>query len=102
MLEKQSSCNYTSHQFEQAALSRFRALVDFIPPECKIFREPWDSSTVLCLDFQNCPYFLEIVKEKSDLLLKIVKDLGLSKSIIFRLGNHVKGWRNVNILDHQH
>lgn len=100
MLEKQSSCNYTSHQFEEAALNRFRILAVLLPSECKIFREPWDSSTVLCLDFQNCPYFLEVIKEKADSLLTIVNDLGLAKSIIFRLGNQVKGWRNLTILEH--
>lgn len=93
MLEKWSSFNYTSHEFEQVALNRFRLLVDIIPADCVIFREPWDSSTVLCLDFQACPCFLEIVKEKADLLLNAVRELGLGKSIIFRLGNQVRGWK---------
>ena len=95
MSEKSLSSNYSSDQFEQVAIERFRLLVNCLPLNCKIFREPWDSSTVLCLDFRACPYFLEITKEKSDLLLNVVKDLGLAKSIIFRLGNQVKGWRAV-------
>jgi hypothetical protein len=102
MSEQSSSCNYTSHEFEQVALNRFRLLVDFIPSECKIFREPWDCSTVLCLDFQACPYFLEVTKEKTDSLLTAVRNLGLAKSIIFRLGNQVKGWRSVKYSDRQY
>ncbi len=104
MSEQQSSynCNCTSHEFEQAALNRFRSLVAFVPKECKIFREPWDSSTVLCLDFQACPYFLEVIKGKADLLLNVVKDLGLAKSVIFRLGNHVRGWRSITLSDHKY
>lgn len=95
MSEESLFYNYSSNQFEQVAIDRFRLLVNFLPLNCKIFREPWDSSTVLCLDFRACPYFLEITKERSDLLLNVVKDLGLAKSIIFRLGNQVKGWRSV-------
>jgi hypothetical protein len=101
MSEQQSSFNCTSHEFEQAALNRFRSLVAFIPQECKIFREPWDSSTVLCLDFQACPYFLQVIQEQSDLLLNVVKDLALAKSVIFRLGNHVRGWRAITFPDHK-
>ncbi len=94
MFESSSSFNLTSHEFEQVALIRFRDLVQIIPPECKVFRETWDYSTVLCLDFKDCPYFLEVVKENSDLLLIQVKKLGLGKTIIFRLGNQVKAWRS--------
>jgi hypothetical protein len=95
MFEPSSSFNLTSHEFEQVALSRFRDLVKIIPPECKVFRETWDYSTVLCLDFKDCPYFLEVVKENSDLLLSQLKNLGLGKSIIFRLDHHVRGWRTL-------
>lgn len=101
MSEQSLPSNYSSHEFEQEAIDRFRLLVNFLPFNCKVFREPWDSSTVLCLDFRACPYYLEITKEKSDLLLNVVKDLGLAKSIIFRLGNQVKGWRSVKFFDHK-
>jgi hypothetical protein len=95
MFEPSSSFNLTSNKFEQVALKRFRHLVQIIPPECNMFRETWDSSTVLCLDFQACPYFLEVIKEKSDLLLIQLQNLGLGKSIIFRLNHQVRGWRTV-------
>lgn len=101
MSDQSSSLDYTSNEFEKIAINRFRSLVGLIPAECEVFREPWDSSTVLCLDFKACPYFLEIIKEDSDLLLNVVKDLGLAKSIIFRLGNKVRGWRRIKYSNYE-
>ena len=54
----ESPFNSTSADFEQAALARFRRLVSFLPQGSKVFREPWGRSTVLCLDFSNCPPFI--------------------------------------------
>jgi len=52
----ESPLNCNSADFEQAALAKFRSLVAFLPQDSKIFREPWGRSTVLCLDFANCPH----------------------------------------------
>ncbi len=100
MIESTSFPNYTSHEFELIALNRFRSNIDFIPLECKIFREPWDSSTVVCFDFEKCPLFLEIVKGKSDLLLEFVERFALAKTIIFRIGSQIKGWRSLTYSNH--
>lgn len=99
-MSEQKYCNCTSQEFEEEALKLFRSKVDFLPAECRIFREPWDNSTVLCLDFQSCPYLLEVIKEKADLFLNVIKDLGLAKSVIFRMGNQVKGWRKITLSNH--
>lgn len=95
MSELSPFSNYSSHDFEQEVLQRFRLLVAILPPECDIHREKWDSTTVLCLDFKHCPYFLEVVKENVSALLQGVSRLGLGNSIIFREGNQLKAWRNL-------
>lgn len=51
--------------------------MDILPSEWHIYRETWDSSTILCLDFEQCPYFLEIVKEKTDVLIDGVQNFSL-------------------------
>ncbi len=87
--------NFTSNALEQEILNRFRNLVKIIPSDCKIFRESWGTSTVLCLDFSCCPYQLEIVKENSAVLTKTLQEMAISKSIIFRNGNQVKALRHI-------
>ncbi len=94
MSEYQSFSQSTSHNFEQEVLTRFRDLVTILPSECKISRETWNANTVLCLDFQSCPHYIEIVKEDVTILSKTMKRLSLSKSIIFRQGHQIKAWRN--------
>lgn len=94
MSESQSFPQSTSHDFEQEVLSRFRNLVAILPPECRIYRETWNNNTVLCLNFQYCPHYLEIIKENVSMLIEVVKRLSLAKSIIFRQGNKLKAWRN--------
>jgi hypothetical protein len=94
MSESQSFPQSTSHDFEQEVLSRFRSLVTILPPECKIYRETWNNNTVLCLNFQYCPYWLEIIKEHTDVLCDAIQRLPLAKSIIFRQGNQLKAWRH--------
>ncbi|MTF39689.1 MULTISPECIES: hypothetical protein [Cyanobacterium] len=95
MSESQSFFKSTSYDFEQEVLARFRVLVEILPSECEVHRETWDSRTVICLDFQNCPYSLEIVKENVSILLDVMERFGLAKSIIFRDGNHLRAWRNL-------
>lgn len=96
MSQSPSSSRLTSHDFEQEVLTRLRVAVKILPVECRIYREPWDSSTVVCLNFESCPYWLEIVKEKADLIVNEVSKWGIAKSIIFRQGNQLKGWRNIS------
>lgn len=93
MSESQFLLKSTSYDFEQEVLNRFRLLVAILPVECQIYRETWDSSTVLCLNFENCPYFLEIIKENVEVLMMMTARLSIAKSIIFRQGNQLKAWR---------
>ena len=94
MSESQSFPQSTSHDFEQEVLSRFRSLVAILPPECRVYRETWNNNTVLCLNFQYCPHYLEVIKEHVSILIDIVQRLSLAKSIIFRQGNQLKAWRH--------
>lgn len=85
----------TSADLEQEILSRFRQLVTIIPKNCKIFREISDCSPVLCFDFIDCPEHLDSVKEQSLLLSTITHNLGLAKTLIFRLNRAMIGWQSV-------
>ena len=97
MFNQNSSSQCTSSEFEKSAISRFYSLVNFLPKGCKVFREPWGNSTILCLDFEDCPSSIEIVKEKTPLLIDAILELGLTESsIIFRIGNKLKGWRRIS------
>lgn len=92
MAHQNSPINCTTAEFEKEAIARFRSLVTYIPQDCKIFREPWNRSTVLCLDFAACPDFLETIEARSNLLVIAARELGLANSAIFRIGNSVRGW----------
>ncbi len=97
MFNQNSSSECTSAEFEKLAIDRFFSLVGFLPQECKVFREPWGNSTILCLDFEDCPTWIEVVKEKTPLLIDAIWELGLTESsIIFRIGNKLKGWRRIS------
>jgi len=95
MSESQSFLKSTSYDFELEVLSRFRYLVTILPPECEIYRETWNSSTVLCLNFEHCPHFLEVIKENIDILTSIIQRLNLPTTVIFRFGNQLKAWRQI-------
>ena len=95
MSQSSSSWKITSHNFEREVLTRLRLALRILPANCRLYREPWDGSTVLCLNFESCPHLLEVVKEKADLIVEEVKRLRIAKSIIFRQGNQLKAWRNV-------
>jgi hypothetical protein len=87
--------NCTSADFEQAALARFRSLVGFVPPNSKISRELSGRSTVLCLDFADCPHLFSVDQEQARSLSRAIADLGLADSMIFRLGSKTVGWKKV-------
>jgi hypothetical protein len=88
--------NCTSADFEQAALARFRSLVEFLPSNSMISRESSGSSTVLCLDFANCPHLFSVDQEQARSLSQAIADLGLADSMIFRLGSKTVGWKKVS------
>ncbi|MCC0179435.1 hypothetical protein I4641_20955 [Waterburya agarophytonicola K14] len=91
----ESPLNYTSANFEQVALSKFRSLVAFLPQDIKIFREPWGRSTVLCIDFANCPHLFSVDQEQARLLSNAIAQLGLASSVIFRIGSKIVGWKKM-------
>ncbi len=91
----ESPLNCTSANFEQVALARFRSLATFLPQDSKIFREPWGRSTVLCIDFANCPHLFNVDQEQAHLLSQAIAQLGLANSIIFRIGSKIVGWKKV-------
>lgn len=91
----ESPLNCTSNNFEQAALTKFRSLVPFIPQDSKIFREPWGRSTVLCIDFENCPHLFGVDQEQGQLLSEAISKLGLANSVIFRIGRKIVGWKKM-------
>jgi hypothetical protein len=95
MLNQPSPINNSSADLEKEVLSRLRKLIACIPEKCKIFREISGNSTVLCLDFVNCPELLEQTKEQSFLLLLGANDLGLANSLIFRVNQKVVGWKSM-------
>ena len=82
----------TGADFEKAALNRFRSLAGFIPQNCEVYREPWGRSTVVCINFEACLNHLEVTRPKAPLLLAVAQQLGLSDSVIFKVGNTIKGW----------
>lgn len=82
----------TGADLEKAATERFCSLAVCMPPECKVYRETWGRSTVLCLNFEACPNQLEATRPKVPLLLAVAQQLGLANSIILKVGNIVKGW----------
>ena len=87
--------NCTSNNFEKVSLSRFRLLASCLPQNSKIFREPWGCSTVICIDFINCPHLFPLTPEQISVLTEAVKELGLSHSVIFRVGQKILGWKKI-------
>ncbi len=85
----------TSQELEKAAINRFRTLISSLPPQCQIFREPWNHSTVVCLDFVQCPHLLDNLKDIEPYLVEGVQALGLGNAIVFRLGKKLMGWKNI-------
>ncbi|OKH20031.1 hypothetical protein [[Limnothrix rosea] IAM M-220] len=94
-----SSTQGSSAAFEQEALARFRKVLLILPDACRLHREVWDQSTVLCLDFQDCPDELSSVKKQAFMILMGADHLGLAQAISFRIGNKIKGWSNFAATD---
>ena len=88
-----SPLNFTSADLEKAALKRFRSLASILPLECKVSRSMWGRSTIVCLDFADCADLLDSTREQSLGLLKTAHELGLAKSLLFRKGKKVIGWK---------
>jgi len=91
----ESPLNCTSANFEQVALSKFKAIATFLPQDSRVFREPWGRSTVLCIDFANCPHLFSIDQEQALLLGEAIAKLGLASSVIFRIGSKIVGWKKM-------
>lgn len=87
-----SSRDFTSENLEKEVITRFRSQVKFLPKDCRVFRERWNNSTVLCLDFDACPSYLSISKIKAPLLSQIAQKLGVSQAISFKMGHRSMGW----------
>lgn len=96
MVDQRSFSNCTSHNFEIAALIKFRSLAISLPQACKVYRETGGNSAVLCIDFQACPTQINQAKATEDLIANSVKKLNLASSIIFKLGNKVIGWTPIS------
>ncbi|WP_041763555.1 hypothetical protein [[Leptolyngbya] sp. PCC 7376] len=96
---KFSSNRDDSDAFEKAALARYRKMILILPDACRLRREVWDQSTVLCLDFQDCPDDLSSIKKQDLMLLVGAEHLGLAQALSFRLGNKIKGWSNFATTD---
>ncbi|MGK7951096.1 MAG: hypothetical protein AB4368_20500 [Xenococcaceae cyanobacterium] len=91
----ESPLDCTSTNFEKVSLSRFRSLVRCLPQDSKIFREPWGLSTVICIDFINCPHSFPLTPKQINMLTEAIQELGLSNSVIFRVGKKILGWKKI-------
>jgi hypothetical protein len=80
---------------EKAALDRFRSLAPFVPDNCSIYRQTWEFSTVLCLDFIDRLEGLAIARDHVENLIATARELGLGHAIIFKMGNKIIEWRKV-------
>ncbi len=85
----------TSSELEKVAINRFRTRIGLLPSQCQVFREPWNHSTVLCLDFVQCPQFLDSLEDIEPSLIQGVQALGLGNAIVFRLGKKLMGWKTI-------
>ena len=92
----ESPLNCTSNNFEKVSLSRFRSLASGLPQDSQVFREPWGRSTVICIDFINCPHLFPLTSEQNQMLTEAIKELGLSHSILFRVGKKILGWKKID------
>lgn len=98
MSNSQHPFKCTSADLEKAALQRFRKLVGILPSQCRVFREPWDCSTVVCLDLVQCPDLLDSLRAQESILIQAVQALGLGNAIVFRLGKKLIGWKSISPL----
>jgi hypothetical protein len=89
------SFNCTSVELEKVAINRFRQLVRLLPSKCRVFRESWESSTVVCLDCGQCPDFLNELSSSEKEIIQAIKQLGLANTVLFRMGNKLIGWKTI-------
>ncbi|ACK65403.1 conserved hypothetical protein [Rippkaea orientalis PCC 8801] len=87
--------DYTSADLEKEAIHRLRNLVRSLPSQCQIFREPWNSSTVVCLDFAKCSDQLNQLLSDQEPLIQAIQALGLANTVVFRIGNKLMGWKGI-------
>ena len=96
MTSKNSPFNCTSIDLEREVIKRFRNLIPFLDPECRVFRELNGFVPILCLDFTACPQDLELNQEKWQELAKLLvyssHYLGLANSIVFKNGDSIVSW----------
>ena len=92
MTPKNSPLNNSSSDLEKAALNRFRHLVLCLPQTCKVFRELQDRSTVVCLDFADCPDSLRAAMAQFLRLQLAAHYLGLADSLRFQIDTAIMGW----------
>ena len=95
MIDPHSPLDCSSSHLERVAIERFRQLNPDLPASCVIFREPWERSTVLCLDLAACIDRMDEILDRGDDLSRTLHDLGLGRAIIFRIGSKLVGWREV-------
>ena len=79
MSNQPSTPKVTSADFEKAAIGRFRLLASDIPQDCQVFREPWGRSTVICVDFKDCPHHLNQTQKQMENLVKAAQEIGISE-----------------------
>lgn len=91
----ESRLDCTSTNFEKISLSRFRSIVNCLPQASKIFREPWGRSTVICIDFVDCPNLFPLTPKQIEMLTEAIRELGLSPSVIFRVDKKILGWKKI-------
>lgn len=99
MTSKNSPLNYTSNDLELEVIKRFRTLVPFLTPECRVYRELNGRATILCLDFSACPQELKINKKEwqefAQLLVHSSHYLGLANSLVFKNGDRILAWMSL-------
>ncbi|ARI82776.1 hypothetical protein BH695_3497 [Microcystis aeruginosa PCC 7806SL] len=77
-------------------MSHFRTLVAFLPDNCRIYRQTWEFSTVLCLDCLACLEGLAITRQNFAHLVNVTQELGLGQAIILKVGNKIVEWHRLN------
>jgi len=96
MSYQHSSFDCTSTNFEKAALTRFRSLVPCLPDNCRVYRQTWEFSTVLCLDCLACLEGLAIARQNFAHLVRVTQELGLGQAIILKVGNKIVEWHRLS------
>ena len=89
------SFNCTSAELEKVAINRFRKLVRLLPSRCRIFRESWELSTIVCLDCSQCPDFLNKLSSCEEEIIQAIQQLGLANIVLFSIRNKLIGWKAI-------